>query len=73
MSSVIRDKPFKEMIKHIETKIGKNGTGILIGVLADSLDNLTKDVESRTIRTIEIKYNDFYSTKFDFDKGEYLE
>ena len=74
MSSLIRDKKFiKKIIKYLKQKIGSNETAVFISILADSLDNLTKGVESRNIRTIEIKYNDFYTTKFDFNKGEYVE
>ena len=74
MSSLIRDKRFiKKIIKYLKQKIGSNETAVFISILADSLDNLTKGVESRNIRTIEIKYNDFYTTKFDFNKGEYVE
>ena len=70
---IIRDKHFKRIINHIEEKIGSNSTGAMIAILADALDNLTEGVESRNIRCIEIKFNDFYSTKFDFYKGEYVD
>ena len=69
--TIIKDKDFKRIINHIEEKIGGYSTGALIAILSDSLDNLTKGVESRNIRSIEIKFNDYYSTKFDFESGEY--
>ena len=40
---IIKDKDFLRVLQHIEDKIDTNGTGALISVLADSLDNLTKD------------------------------
>ena len=70
---IIRDKHFKRVINHIEEKIGSGSTGALIAILADALDNLTKGVESRNIRCIEIKFNDYYSTKFDFERQQYVE
>ena len=72
MSSLIKDKTFQTMIEYLENKIGSDETGLFVSILCDSLDNLTEGVSERNIRTIEIIYNDFYSTKFDFDKGEYV-
>lgn len=69
---IIRDKHFKRVINHIEEKIGSGSTGAMIAILADALDNLTEGVESRNIRCIEIRFNDYYSTKFDFERGEYV-
>lgn len=72
MSSLLKNKAFQQMINYLEQKIGSDEAGAFISILLDSLDNLTKGVESRNIRTMEIIYNDFYSTKFDFEKGEYI-
>ena len=72
MSSLLKNKTFQQMINYLEDKIGTEETGAFISILCDSLDNLTKGVESRNIRMMEIVYNDFYSTKFDFEKGEYV-
>ncbi|MCR4661645.1 MAG: hypothetical protein K5765_06590 [Clostridia bacterium] len=60
------------MTKHVKNKIGLDGFGTFLAILADSLDNLARNGTSN-IRTIEIKYNDYFSTKFDFDKGGYID
>ena len=73
MSSLTKDKDFKTMIDFLENSIGQEATGTLIAVLCDSLKSLTnEEVQNRYIRTVEIKYNDFFTTKFDFEKGEYI-
>lgn len=65
---IIKNKDFLRVLQHIEDKIDTNGTGALISVLADSLDNLTKDGHDINIRSIEITYNDFFSYKQTFSE-----
>ena len=73
-TKLVKDKAIIKIIEHIEAKVGSEATGVLIAILADSLDNLTKgESESRNIRCMEIKYNDYFTTKYDFEKNEYVE
>ena len=73
-TKLIKDKAFINIVQHIEAKVGAEATGALIAILADSLDNLTKgELESRNIRCMEIKYNDYFTTKYDFEKNKYIE
>lgn len=65
---IIKDKDFLTVLQHIEDKIDTTGTGALISILADSLDNLTKDGHDINIRSIEIIYNDFFSYKQTFSE-----
>lgn len=65
---IIKDKDFLRVLQHIEDKIDTTGTGALISVLADSLDELTKDGHDVNIRSIEIIYNDFFSHKQTFSE-----
>lgn len=65
---IIKNKDFLRVLQHIEDKIDINGAGALISVLADSLDNLTKDGHDINIRSIEIIYNDFFSYKQTFSE-----
>lgn len=65
---IIKDKDFLRVLQHIEDKIDTNGTGALISVLADSLDELTKDGHDINIRSIEIIYNDFFSHRQTFSE-----
>ena len=59
----------KIMFKELEKRMG-NGAGLLVAVLLDALDSFTDGVESRNIRTIEIKFNDFYSHRVDLDEEQ---
>ena len=70
---IAKDKNVKRAIEFIEEKVGYEAAGAFIEIIADSLESLTKGVESRTVRTIEIIYNDCFSTKYDFTSGEYVE
>ena len=74
-TKLTKNKAFISIIDHIVAKVGEEATGGLIAILADSLDNLTKgsEVKSRNIRCIEIKYNNFFTTKFDFETNNYVE
>lgn len=73
MKTILKQKPFRELIKHIEKGVGTVDTGTMIAILAVSLDNLTEDVDERTIRTIEIKYNDYFTTKYDFSEQRFIQ
>ena len=69
----IKDKEFiKEitppLLKVIDI-IGKYNAGLLICMMADALNEYTKD-DDRFLRTIEIKFNDFFSFIYDFEKCE---
>lgn len=70
---LIKDKRFLTVLSFIENSLGPVDAGILISILADSLNNLVKDAPERNIRTISIKYNDYFETIFDCDKGEYID
>jgi len=66
-------KAIKKMTDSIVNMVGLEEYGTLIAVLADSLYCLVEDVEQRQIRTVEIKYNDYFSTKFDFATRKYVQ
>lgn len=68
-----RNKAINKMSDAIIRMIGKDDYGTFLAVLADSLCNLVGDVDGREIRTVEIKYNDYFSTKFDFSTRRYIE
>lgn len=73
-SEVLKDKGIKVMLTHLEQIVGAFGTGKLIAIMCDSLANFVKGSEQgRDMRTIEIKYNDYFSTKYDFETNEYVE
>ena len=61
----------KEMFKQLEKRVGSYA-GLFIAVFIDALDEFTKGVESRNLRTVEIKFNDFFSHKVDLDNDEDL-
>ena len=69
----IKDKEFINAISppllNIIDVIGKYNAGLLICIMADALNKYTKD-DDRFLRTIEIKFTDFFSFIYDLEKGE---
>lgn len=65
-AKVLKNKQFKKIIAHIEAHIGDFATGMLVAILADSLDHLCADGQDHSIRNMEIIYNDFFSYKKEF-------
>ena len=65
--------PVNEMFEHLKERLGEYNAGLLLAILCDLLDEFTKDVESRELRTIELVLNDFFSAKYDFDKNKMVE
>ena len=46
-------------------------TGLLICFLADALEKYSQDAD-RNMRTIEIKFNDYFSFKYSFEEDKYV-
>ncbi len=62
-----QNKILKEMIKGLDHRLGEQNTGFLISMLIDCLDKLTKDGD-KNMRTLEIRINEFFSVKYNFEK-----
>ena len=61
-------KMIKDMIYHLDLMFGENGAGMLLAMICDGLDKMMKEETPSDyieLRTIEIKFNDFYSVKLD--------
>ena len=69
---LIKDKRFLKVLTFLEKSLGVDNAGLLVSFLADSLLDLTNGVEARNIRTVTICYNDYFKTKFDFNKGDFV-
>ena len=70
-----QNKAIKNMIYHLDLMFGENTTGLFLAMICDALDKMMKEEtpsEYLKLRTIEIKFNDFYSVKFDCEKQEYI-
>lgn len=65
-----QDKAVNMMLKALENLLGEETAGLFLALLVDSLDKFVEGVEQRGIRTVEIKYNDFFSFKYDMEKSE---
>jgi hypothetical protein len=73
MAKLIKQQKFKQIVGAIEGMLGTKDAGLLIAIVADSLVRLAHDHEDGlNIRSIEIKYNDFYSLKFDCEQNKYV-
>ena len=67
----MKDKEFNKFIKPpldaLRQIIGNENTGFIICLLTDMLNEYAKDGE-RIIRTFELRINDFFSYKYDFEQ-----
>lgn len=63
----------KKIIKALEGMVGKYNSGLLISILCDGLNRYVSGVEARDMRTLEVKINDYFSLKYDFDKERYID
>ena len=59
----------KDVIHHLKYNLGERNTAILLHVLAESCDYTMGKKGINDIRQIEIKYNNFFSTKCDLKNG----
>jgi len=69
------DKVVKEMLYHLDLMLGEQGTGYLLSMVCDCLDKMMNEVtpsDYMELRTIEIRFNDFYSVKFDCETEQYV-
>lgn len=70
-----QNKKLKFMIHQLDLMFGENNTGIFISMILDCLNKMMKEEtpsEYIELRTLEIKFNDFYSVKLDCKTGEYV-
>jgi len=68
-----RKTALKPMFKCLEQMLGKDDAGLFLAICLDLLQECCKDVNQRELRTLEIKINDYFSSKFDFEKNEVVE
>lgn len=69
-----QNQVIKDMIYHLDLMFGENNTGAFLAMICDCLDKMMKSTPTDYInlRTIEIKFNNFYSVKLDCDTGKYI-
>ena len=69
------NKAIKDMIYHLDLMFGEHNTGMFLAMICDALDKMMKEEtpsEYLELRTIEIKFNDFYSVKLNCKTEEYI-
>lgn len=66
-------KTIKPMIKALEAMLGPQDAGMFLAICCDLLQDCVKGREQLNLRTIEIKINDYFSSKYDFEKEEIVE
>lgn len=70
-----QNKIVKRMIYQLDLMFGENNSGLFLAMVVDALNKMMKEKTPDrfiNLRTIEIKFNDFYSVKLDCDTGEYI-
>lgn len=69
-------KDLKTMIYHLDLLFGEQGTPMIIAMVLDCLNKMMDEKtpsDFLSLRTVEIRFNDFYSVKLDCDTREYIE
>lgn len=70
-----QNKAVKDMLHQLDLMFGENNAGMFLAMILDGLNKMMKEEtpsEYLNLKTIEIKFNDFYSVKLDCDTGEYI-
>ena len=65
----------KDMLHRLDLMFGENNAGMFLAMILDGLNKMMKEEtpsEFLELRTIEIKFNDFYSVKLNCDTEEYV-
>lgn len=65
-----RKTALKPMFKCLEQMLGKDDAGLFLAICLDLLQDCCKNVNQRQLRTLEIKINDYFSSKYDFESDE---
>lgn len=68
------NKYYKGCLKQLDEWLGEADAGLLISVVCKCLRAIANDgTQNREIRNFEIKINDYFSAKWDFDKGGFVD
>ena len=70
-----QNKIVKDMIYHLDLIFGEYNTGKFLALILDCLDKMLSEEtpsDHMDVRMIEIKFNDYYSVKYDCVKEEYV-
>ena len=71
-----QNRAIKNMIYQLDLMFGENNSGLFLAMILDALNKMMKEKtpsEFIELRTIEIKFNDFYSVKLDCNTKEYIQ
>ena len=60
------DKRAKVVYKRLEQMLGEYNAGLLIAILCDLLEDCLGDKDEINMRSIELKINDFFSSRHEF-------
>lgn len=67
------NKFYKQDLKCLDELLGEVDAGLLLHSVVRTLYKLLGDKDSQILRTIEIKINDYFSSKWDFQRQEYVD
>lgn len=66
-------KKLEPMLDYLSNALGEINAGFVLATLCDCLKKSTEGVEQRVLRTMEIKINDYFAYKYDFEKEHYVD
>jgi len=65
------NKYYKYCLKDLDNILGECDAGLLIATILKLIHAMQRD-NVLNLRTMEIKFNDYFSAKWDFDEGDYV-
>lgn len=64
------NKAAKKIYRAFEEMLGEYNAGLIVAIICDLLQECCGDRESFNMRSIEIKVNDYFTARHDFDEEE---
>ena len=61
------NKYYKRILKDLDGLLGEADAGLFLSIVVKMIIELAADKDRLNLRTMEIKFNDFFSKKWDFD------
>ena len=68
----VMQKAYKGCLQELDNMLGEQDAGLLVAIMLKLLKKNLGEKEILNLRTIEIKVNDYFSSKWDFEKGDFV-
>ena len=65
-------KTIKPMVEALEAMLGQQDASMFLAICCDLLQDCVKGKEQLNVRTLTITINDYFYSKYDFEKEEFV-